>query len=186
MTKLEVMQMLEEKRKIVAPVDLAEQNFNQARNTYHYRKEKFKMPLIIFGVLGLLSASGGGGVVLPIIVAIVAVAKHFLFVKPAEEAMLSAQTLYNEEASNPDYIKGQEGFPAQFYNYTALYRLHKLLQENRADDLKEAFNLLENQQYNESQLSLQEEMRALQQDTASSAKVAAIASSITAFNTWRK
>ncbi|WP_186822565.1 hypothetical protein [Streptococcus sp. HMSC034E03] len=49
--------------------------------------------------------------------------------------------------------------------------------------LQEAYNLLETQQFQENQLSIQEETRALQHDIASSARVAAVGSVISAFNT---
>lgn len=101
-------------------------------------------------------------------------------VKPALETVRIAQTILEEELNNPDYLKGKQGFPEKFYNYTSIHRLQKLITEGRVDELKEAFNLLEQQNFQETQIALQEEMHALQKDIAASSRATAIASTITA------
>ena len=77
------------------------------------------------------------------------------------------------------------GFPRKFYNYRDINRLYYLIEEGRAHELKEAYNLLEQQQFNETQISMQNEMLNLQQDIASSSKISAVASTLTAYNTFR-
>lgn len=64
-------------------------------------------------------------------------------VDPAQAVYNNARQILNRELNNPDYINGVVGFPQNFYNYSDIYRLIKLIEESRADSLKEAFNLLE-------------------------------------------
>lgn len=101
-------------------------------------------------------------------------------VDPAQAVYNNARQILNRELNNPDYINGVVGFPQNFYNYSDIYRLIKLIEEGRADSLKEAFNLLEQQQYQETQIAIQEEMRQLQADMAESARATAINTGITA------
>ena len=68
-------------------------------------------------------------------------------------------------------------------------RLWKLVNENRARDLQEAFNILETQHFQEDQLAAQEEIKSLQEDIAASTHsaavnsgIAAVSSTISAFN----
>ncbi|KXU01367.1 hypothetical protein SCODD09_01390 [Streptococcus constellatus] len=104
-------------------------------------------------------------------------------VQPAKTAVEEAQKLYNTEINQVEYIDGKKGFPEKFYNYSDTYRLYNLVEEGRALTLQEAYNLLETQQFQENQLSIQEETRALQQDIATSVRVTAVSSAITAYNT---
>ncbi|ANW84564.1 hypothetical protein SanJ4206_0313c [Streptococcus anginosus] len=52
--------------------------------------------------------------------------------------------------------------------------------------MKEAYNVLENQHFQEDQLSVQEEIRSLQEDVARSARQAAASSTISAINSFRR
>ena len=76
-------------------------------------------------------------------------------------------------------------FPQKFYNYHDLFRLYNLIAEGRASTLPEAYNLLEMQQFHETQVNLQEEANALQADIARSSRVSAVANVVTAYNTYR-
>ena len=51
--------------------------------------------------------------------------------------------------------------------------------------MQEAFNLLEIQQYRANQMAIQEQIKAIQEDTARSAKIAAVASTVSAVNSTR-
>ena len=51
--------------------------------------------------------------------------------------------------------------------------------------MPEAYNLLEMQQFHETQVNLQEEANALQADIARSSRVSAVANVVTAYNTYR-
>lgn len=103
----------------------------------------------------------------------------------AQAALKVAQA--NGQASiTDDYVQGADGFPEKFYNYWDVLRLWNLVNENRATSLQEAFNLLETQHFQEDQLSMQAEMNRLQEDIATSSKITAVASTVTAFNTRHK
>ncbi len=89
------------------------------------------------------------------------------------------------EISQPAYQQqGMQGFPQKFYNYHDLFRLYNLIAEGRASTLPEAYNLLEMQQFHETQVNLQEEANALQADIARSSRVSAVANVVTAYNTY--
>ena len=102
-----------------------------------------------------------------------------------QQALANAQALYNQEISQPAYQQGMQGFPQKFYNYHDLFRLYNLIAEGRASTLPEAYNLLEMQQFQETQVNLQEEANALQADIARSSRVSAVANVVTAYNTYR-
>lgn len=101
------------------------------------------------------------------------------FMKKLEEA----EKNYQIAISTPGYLDGKNDFPEKFYNYHDIYRLYGLIKEYRADSLKEAFNLLETQHFQESQQAHQEQIAMLQEDMAKSAKISAAANVVTAYNT---
>ena len=102
------------------------------------------------------------------------------------QAALKVAQANGQESITATYVQGADGFPEKFYNYWDALRLWKLVNENRATSLQEAFNLLETQHFQEDQLSMQAEMNRLQADIATNSKIAAVASTVTAFNTRRK
>ncbi|TWT10370.1 hypothetical protein [Streptococcus sp. sy004] len=63
---------------------------------------------------------------------------------------------YQVAVNDSAYLEVKLGFPEKFYNYHDIYRLYKLIEEYRADSLKEAFNLLESQHFQENQQFYQE------------------------------
>lgn len=191
MNREELLTYLMEKRQLVAPVAVAQENLYTKKaelvaakkRMNSYAKLSFGLS-ILFGLIGMGGSSSGllGHLCFWGIFVLLGI-KHFVIVPAKQQEINEAQSIYNTEANNPDYINGAKGFPNKFYNYTDIYRLYSLIEEHRADDLKEAFNLLENQQYQETKVSIQEEIRALQADTANSARISAIANTVTAFNT---
>lgn len=85
--------------------------------------------------------------------------------------------------NDPIYQNGRKGFPEKFYNYWDALRLWNLVNENRARDLQDAFNILENQHFQESQMQIQAEIKSLQEDIAASSHRAAVNSGIAAAST---
>ena len=97
--------------------------------------------------------------------------KSLLYTNPAEKKLVEAQNILRQEKSKPDYINGSKNFPAKFYNYSDLFRLWNIINEGRAESLKEAYNLLETQQFQQDQMAIQEDIRRLQQETATTSKI---------------
>lgn len=108
-----------------------------------------------------------------------------LYIHLFNEQIAKDQAKLSEELDSPVYQNGKNRFPEKFYNYGDVYLLWKLVSENRATTLQEAFNLLETQQYRANQMAIQEQIKAIQEDTARSAKIAAVASTVSAVNSTR-
>ena len=114
---------------------------------------------------------------------------YLLYISPANEAIKKDQVALQQELNDPFYQQEAKEFPEKFYNYWDVLRLWKLVNENRARDLQEAFNILETQHFQEDQLAAQEEIKSLQEDIAASTHsaavnsgIAAVSSTISAFN----
>lgn len=189
MDRTELLDFLMNKRSITAGVAMVQQRLNEAQAKIEKGKKKFRGILIALWIFMLLVLFGGGfKTAMPLILIIVAIYgyKYMRFIMPGKEAETQALADLDAETSNADYIAGKQGFPEKFYNYFDIFRLWKLIDENRARDLQEAFNILETQQFQETQLSMQEEMRGLQQDIAANSRLAAVSSTVSAFNSFRK
>ncbi|WP_414734685.1 hypothetical protein [Carnobacterium divergens] len=127
----------------------------------------------------------GGAIILGSIAVVLMLRKNNYWVKPASQALQESKQVFSQEANNPNYVNGSNSFPEEFYNYSDVYRLWRLINEGRAETLKEAYSLLEQQYFYEDQMSIQEEIKCLQQDIASAAKVSTVATTLTAVNTAR-
>jgi len=92
------------------------------------------------------------------------------------------QKIANEKAQ-PAYIEGLQDFPQKFYSYWVIDRLIHLVKENRATTLQEAFNVAENQDFQNDQIAIQQQNLAVSESTNSAAKVSAAANIFTAMNT---
>lgn len=188
MTREEILQYLQDKRELTAPVAVILKNLHEKQTKLTKAKQFLGKTIIAMFVLTFLILITGSGRGLErfvfLVIGIVLFGGRQLFlIQPAEAELEQAQKLHNTEISQSGYINGKKNFPEKFYNYSDTYRLYKLVEEGRALTLQEAYNLLETQQFQENQLSIQEETRALQHDIASSARVAAVGSVISAFNT---
>lgn len=188
MTREEILQYLQDKRELTAPVAVTLKNLQEKQTKLTKAKQFLGKTIIAMFVLTFLILITGSGRGLErfvfLVIGIVLFGGRQLFlIQPAEAELEQAQKLHNTEISQSGYINGKKNFPEKFYNYSDTYRLYKLVEEGRALTLQEAYNLLETQQFQENQLSIQEETRALQHDIASSARVAAVGSVISAFNT---
>lgn len=205
MDKKEILDCLSEKKRLTAPVATAENNVRAAESNYEKACKKQKWGIIISivflilyilfflsGDRGLFSlnehhvlqAGGLGGIILfGGILFLLLYVKSLLYTTPAEKKLVEAQNILRQEKNKPDYINGSKNFPAKFYNYSDLFRLWNIINEGRAESLKEAYNLLETQQFQQDQMAIQEDIRRLQQETATSSKINAAASVVTAYNT---
>ena len=191
MNKEEILQYLIDLRQITAPMAKARQRYAAAEQKLTKVKNSFGKSIIIFSILSVLFfMMDSSGVRTALIFAAIAIAlivlKYVIMLPPAQQEFDEANNQCNTEASNPAYIEGAKGFPERFYNYHDIYRLYTLIDEGRADNLKEAYNVLENQHFQEDQLSVQEEIRSLQEDVARSARQAAASSTISAINSFRR
>ncbi len=101
----------------------------------------------------------------------------------ANKAIAAGENHLRSAEQNPDYIRGMQDFPQEFYSYWTIDRLMHLVQENRATTLQEAFNVAENQDFQHDQLSLQQQNLAVSESTNKMATVSAVANVFTAFNT---
>ena len=191
MTTQEILQLLDEKRVLTAPAAVAWDEVQRQQNRLNRAAKRLNGPITVTMALNLLFAftiflleqshlMNGFLLMLALMGGLIAF-KYFVFVAPAKQA----QALYNQEISQPAYQQGLQGFPQKFYNYHDLFRLYNLIAEGRASTLPEAYNLLEMQQFQETQVNLQEEANALQADIARSSRVSAVANVVTAYNTYR-
>lgn len=206
MNRNETLDYLEEKRIALAPVAIAQQERDSKRYKSEKAEKRLRKTIIGFWVVGILFYLTGldgqkqpllyvdengvqqlnnvGALLLMVgIAAIIMAVKYKFWVKPAHEILDEANQKLRQEENMPAYIEGRNGFPEEFYTYSDAYRLWKLVNEGRAESLREAYNLLEKQNFYEDQLAIQEETRSLQADTAASAKIAAIAATVAAVNT---
>ena len=211
MTREEMLNYLADKRRLTAPVADAWRELSRARTRVNSEKKGYRRWLVgsvifwgylwIFTFVALYSILVGQPIsedeplsfiyfmlfMLVLSIVIVRYIRHKRNkYRQAEKVLERAETVYSDEVNNPDYIAGKNGFPEKFYNYRDTYRLWKLISEGRALTLQEAYNLLETQQFQENQLSIQEEMKAMQADIASSSRVSAAANVATAYNSFKK
>lgn len=209
MNKQEILNYLAEKKRITAPVAVAESNVNKAEQNYEKTTKKWKAGIIVLGVcfafwfVGLLIGHDtnlfyldhngspqigglGGSLLFGALLAIVLYMKQNRYVKPADHKLAEALSALEQAKNNPDYQNGAKDFPAKFYNYYDIYHLWNFINEGRADSLKEAYNLLETHQFQQDQMAIQEEIRRLQQDTATASTATAAASVVNAVNSFRK
>lgn len=205
MDKKEMLDYLSEKKRLTEPVAVAENHVRAAKQDYEKARRKWKWGiniLIVFVVLFIwdfltddrrlfyfdehhtIQAGGLGGIILfGGILLLLLYVKSRRYTNPAKSRLAEAQNILQQEKNKPDYRNGSKNFPAKFYNYSDLFCLWKIINEERADSLKEAYNLLETQQFQEDQMAIQEDIRRLQQETATASKVNAAASVVTAYNT---
>lgn len=208
MNKRELLDYLAEKKRITAPVAAAEERFHKAQQTYTNATKKWRVIIVIlliiavmflwycttgdlrffyFDANGTIQAGGIGGLILfGGIAALLLYYKITHYVKPAETKLRESNKTLQQARNNPDYQNGARDFPAKFYNYYDIYRLWNFINEGRAESLKEAYNLLETQQFQEDQMAIQEDIRRLQHETANASKVTAAASVVNAVNSFRK
>ncbi|ATO45070.1 hypothetical protein [Loigolactobacillus coryniformis] len=193
MTREQLLDFLMGKRQATAGVADAQQNLSADQEALVNGKKKFRKINIVLIILAVLSGvtmdtivDFGGPIVFGGLAIALWIYRKNHYIQPASEAIEKDKIAVQQALEDPVYVQGADGFPEKFYNYWDALRLWKLVNENRATSLQEAFNLLETQHFQEDQLSMQAEMNSLQADIATNSKIAAVASTVTAFNTTRK
>lgn len=184
MTREELLDFLKNKRSATAGVASVQQALAADQDKLAKDKKRFHKTIIGFGILAvaaLLLQSGASLVITSAAIAIgLFVFKYLHYLSPTNEVIQKDQASLQQELANPVYQQEANGFPEKFYNYWDALRLWKLVNENRARDLQEAFNLLETQHFQEDQLAAQEEIKSLQADIAANAHATAVNSGIAA------
>ena len=165
MTTQEILQLLDEKRVLTAPAAVAWEEVQRQQNRLNRAAKRLNGPITVTMALNLLFAFTiflleqshlmNGFLLMLGLMGGLIAFKYFVFVAPAKQALANA------------------------------FRLYNLIAEGRASTLPEAYNLLEMQQFQETQVNLQEEANALQADIARSSRVSAVANVVTAYNTYR-
>ncbi|MDY3023811.1 hypothetical protein ACEF17_09395 [Streptococcus hyovaginalis] len=188
MTKNEILNYLSEKRQILAPSALAWDNLENTKKKTSQINSGMTW-LIWFTVAGFVfqifrETTSFGFWWYLFLLAVIAKVLVWMFI--ARKQVQEAESIYRQELNTEEYRAGMAGFPEKFYNYGDVYRLYNLISEDRADTLKEAYNLLETQQFQETQLSMQQESLALQEDISRSSRAAAVSASIAAVNSFRR
>lgn len=182
MNKVEALEYLVSKRKVTAPVAQALNAKNDARRAYDGAFKKWNGRIIVLLILFFLLIREPQSWLFFFLPATILIGFKLKQLIPGKEALDKATAQYDVEINRSVYIEGMKGFPSQFYNHADCYRLWRLLDEGRAEDLKEAFNLLETQHFYEDQLSVQEEIKSLQHDIAKSSRISAVTSTVSAVN----
>lgn len=208
MDREQTLDFLLKKRSETAEVATAQYELQDAENKFSNGKKKLHKTIIMFWIITVFNyfftgdssdlmynnsilyydnasrqvALGHlGAILLPAIIAgLLMLFKYRHYLMPAQNEINKAKHHLQSAEDNPIYQNGSKGFPTKFYNYSDAYRLWKLIDENRANTLQDAFNLLETQHFYEDQISIQEEIRSLQQDIAANAEAAARSASIAA------
>ena len=101
------------------------------------------------------------------------------------DIQFATQNLYNKQ-NDSSYLAGMNDFPQKFYSYWTIDRLINLIKENRALTLQEAFNIAENQDFQNDQLALQQQNLAVAKSTNTMASISAAANVGTFLNTRKK
>lgn len=180
MTKEEMLDYLENKRKLTVGVNDAAVDVNNAEYARAAMKSKYKAVYIGMVVVFLIMAVAPIKMMwwyepleylwefaIPVIIVLRNISGH-----KTKKAIRDARNNLNAEYNRPEYVGGQEGFPSKFYSYTAISNLMNLIQENRAASLQEAYNLLETQGIQEEQLRIARQSAEYQRQQAEYSKKA--------------
>ncbi|MCH4123718.1 MAG: hypothetical protein LKH74_07785 [Levilactobacillus sp.] len=190
MTKEEIISYLTDKQQLTAKVqDLRHDIYvlqTQSDGVFNkYKKHRNIFVVVMLFILFMVDNVVAAGIILAILLG------GYIWLRmqrSAAQGKLNTQIdqvnqqIANEQAQ-PDYLAGLQDFPREFYSYWTIDRLIHLVQENRATTLQEAFNVAENQNFQNDQLALQQQNLAVAESTNSAAKVSAAANVFTAMNT---
>ncbi|WP_261810859.1 hypothetical protein [Levilactobacillus humaensis] len=197
MTKEEILTYLFAKRDLTAGVQDARHNAYEAQQAFEAKAKSLKRQTILIVVGGFFLTPVVASAVVPIVgpslAGIVAVAcwvgliyaiiLYFQKKKVAAQDVEQANEKIAQAMSEQAYIDGKADFPDKFYSFWTIDRLIHLINENRATSLQEAFNVAETQDFQNDQLSLQQENLAVSQSTNKMSAISAAANVFTALNT---
>ncbi|WP_125545787.1 hypothetical protein [Levilactobacillus lindianensis] len=197
MTKEEILTYLFAKRDLTAGVQDARHDAYEAKQAFEAKTKSLKRQTIWIAVGGFFLTPIVVGMVAKILGDIIgligifawwgaliyAVILYFQKKKAAAQVVEQANEKVTQAMSEQAYIDGKADFPDKFYSFWTIDRLIHLINENRATSLQEAFNVAETQDFQNDQLSLQQENLAVSQSTNKMSAISAAANVFTAFNT---
>lgn len=193
MTKDELLNFLSQKQALTAPVQnaaheryVAQQEQAEAKRTLRRTLlwgllAAFVVAIVVTAMnvrflayVGYLAYLGWGGYSI----------YNFMQVNNAKnEQIRAAENKLDAAKRDPDYVAGEQDFPSKYYSYWTIDRLIQLVKENRATTLQDVFNVAETQDFQNDQLSLQQQNLDVARSTNSATKISAAANIFTAFNT---
>ncbi|WP_207941545.1 hypothetical protein DOK78_000314 [Enterococcus sp. DIV2402] len=192
MNKEELLTSLSYKQQVTKEVTRLEKLLNKKLIIEEKAKRQWNKRIIVFGLLSILGfitahnvTEAFSGVIFGVITGWLVYVKINKIKTSSYDVQVLRKKL-DEEMSKTEYLMEVQNFPIEFYDYDSIFRLYSLIKDERASNLKEAFNLLENQRNAEYQNNLAEQSLASVQATERSARVTAISSTISAFNTSKK
>ncbi|KRL00515.1 hypothetical protein [Liquorilactobacillus capillatus] len=190
MSKEEILNYLDQKKALTADLQNARHDLYVANENSLATKKKSKKRLIwSLVVIAIVSIVGTNSIIRAILELACLALLGWVIVKwiqqgnQAKEQINTANQKIVDARNQPSYINGMKDFPEKFYSYWTIDRLMHLVQENRATTLQDAFNVAEAQDFQNDQLSLQQQNLAVAQSTNSMSKISAAANVFTAFNT---
>ncbi len=193
-SKEKILKYLSQKQELTAKVQNARYQLSISESNFIKLKTKFKryfllMIVVFFVGIPLLSSNYTTVGILAIIWFIGFIGLIYLrFTQGSQSKSIIQNTKLNleNEKSKADYLNGMNDFPNKFYSYWTIDRLISLVKQNRATTLQEAFNIAENQDFQNDQLALQQENLAVAKSTNTMASISAIANVGTFLNTRNK
>lgn len=188
MNKEELLNSLAKKRQVTKEATQLEKSLNKSLVVKQQAKMQWNVAIIILFLVGIYTG-GLEGYELGLIILGIAVVLGFLKYRKIKDSSQKVEALEKQlelQMSKPEYLSEAQNFPIKFYDSYSIDRLYQLIKEERATTLQEAFNLLENQLNAEYQNNLAEQNLASVQATERNARVTAVSSTISAFNTSKK
>lgn len=190
MTKEEIISYLTDKQKLTARVQDLRHDSYVVQTQMDSEQNKYKKRRNIFFIVAVILLFMGNNLAWFGILFVVLVGGYVVLrsMRATAQGKLKAQMdqinqQIADEQNQPDYIAGLQDFPQKFYSFWVIDRLIHLVRENRATTLQEAFNVAENQDFQNDQLAIQQQNLAVAESTNSAAKVSAAANIFTAINT---
>ncbi|MGX7014729.1 hypothetical protein [Vagococcus silagei] len=188
MNKEELLNSLARKHKVTKEATQLEKSLSKSLAVKQQAKKSWNVPIIVLSLVGIY-AGGLQGYDVGMILLGIAIILGILKYRKMKESSKKVEILEKQlelEMSKPEYQAEIQNFPIKFYDSYSINRLYQLINEERATTLQEAFNLLENQLNAEYQINLAEQNLVSVQATERSARVTAVSSTISAFNTSKK
>lgn len=194
MNKEETLKYLQEKQQLTVAVQNARHDLATANEQLNLVNDQFKKRLLITVIAGVIVPFLTLNSTIFYVLWLLGWWTVFigLFVmksrqgKELKTQIQSAKENLNNEQNKREYLAGTNDFPNKFYSYWTIDRLIKLVKDNRAVTLQDAFNLAENQDFQNDQLALQQENLAVAKSTNTMASISAAANIGTFLNTRNK
>lgn len=188
--KEQILLYLKLKQDLTFNVQKARYELSVSENNYLQLKKEFKKYfLLMVFVIPIIITFIFNAIVGQLMSWIGIIVLIFLRVKKGKQAKIEIQRALqhlNVEENECEYLNGMNDFPSKFYSYWTIDRLMNLIKENRATTLQEAFNIAENQDFQNDQLALQQQNLDVAKSTNTMASISAAANIGTFLNTRKK